>query len=98
MLGNTSRLASPVSSLLGMRAARALPSSATSPCISPSTSSQGACWRSSSSVWRILIALGLLLVPKLECDSSAALGFTPKRIISSAARAVISASSSGVGS
>jgi hypothetical protein len=31
-----------------------------------------------------------LLVPKLLCDSSAALGCTPKRIISSAASTVIS--------
>ena len=58
----------------------------------------GACTRSSSSVWRILTALGWLLEPKLECDSSAALGLIPKRIISSAAITVISASCSAVGS
>src|SRR5256885_3553310 len=42
MLGMTSRLALPSSVLLGMSWARALPSRATSPCISPSTSSHGA--------------------------------------------------------
>src|SRR6218665_177310 len=92
MFGSTSKLASPTSSLSGMVAARALPSSATSPCISPSTSSQGACARSSSSAWRIFTALGWLLLPKLECDSSAGLGRMPKRIISPAASPGISPS------
>ena len=43
-------------------------------------------------------ALGWFLLPKLECDSSAAFGRMPKRIISSAAMVVISASCSAVGS
>ena len=54
--------------------------------------------RSSASVRRIFCALGWSLVPKLECDSSAALGLRPKRCISSAAMTVISASSSALGS
>ena len=81
-----------------MISARGAPSSATSPCISPSTSSHGACSRSSSSAARIFSALGWSLLPKLECDSSAAFGLMPKRIISSAAITVISASCSAVGS
>ena len=40
---------------------------------------------------RILAAEGASEVPKLECDSSAALGVRPKRRISSAASSVISA-------
>ncbi|MDT4876167.1 hypothetical protein FQZ97_1115870 [compost metagenome] len=98
MLGSTSRLASPWRVELGIMASRAVASSATSPCISPSTSSQGACSRSSSRVRRILIAVGWLLEPKLECDNKAALGCRPKRNISSAAITVISHSCSGVGS
>jgi hypothetical protein len=47
---------------------------------------------------RIFTADGWSLVPKLLCDSSAALGWTPKRSISSAAITVISASCSAVGS
>src|SRR5882762_7548211 len=46
----------------------------------------------------IFCAEGASLVPKLECDSRAALGTTPKRRITSAASAVISASCSAVGS
>jgi hypothetical protein len=51
-----------------------------------------------ASVWRILTALGWLLEPKLECDSSAALGLMPKRTILRAAICVISASCSAFGS
>ncbi|MDT4870286.1 hypothetical protein FQZ97_1053580 [compost metagenome] len=98
MLGSTSRLAGPLRVELGIIVARESGSSATSPCISPSTSSQGACSRNSSSVRRILMALGSSLEPKLECDSRAALGCRPKRSISSAAMTVISLSSSAVGS
>ena len=98
MLGKTSKFASPAKVLLGISLVRACPSSAISPCISPSTSSHGVLERSSSRAWRILTALGWLLLPKLECDSSAALGRIPKRIISSAAMVVISASCSALGS
>ena len=49
--------------LWGMAAKRATPSRATSPCISPSTTSHGARTRSSASTWRILMALGSLDEP-----------------------------------
>src|SRR2546422_6881225 len=54
-------------------------SRAASPCISPSISSSGASERISSSAVRIFCAEGASLVPKLECESRAALGTTPKR-------------------
>ena len=98
MLGITSRLASPLRVPSGISLWRASASSAMSPCISPSHSSQGACSRSSASVRRIFCALGVSWVPKLLCDSNAAFGVMPKRSISSAAIAVISASCSGLGS
>lgn len=47
---------------------------------------------------RIFTALGASREPKFEKDSSAAFGSMPKRRISSAARIVISAISSAVGS
>ncbi len=47
---------------------------------------------------RILRALGECEVPKLECDSSAALGARPKRRTLLAASRVISAICSAVGS
>ena len=98
MLGNTNKLASPVNVLLGMMNARVSASSAMSPCISPSTSNHGAFVLSNSNVRRIFKALGRFDDPKFECDNKAALGLIPKRIISSAAKVVISASCSAVGS
>ncbi|SAL74891.1 hypothetical protein AWB69_09255 [Caballeronia udeis] len=98
MFGSTSKFASPTSVDSGRTSRRRLASSATSPCISPSTSRSGARSRSNASVSRILIAVGALLVPKFECDSSAIFGAMPKRRTSSAAMIVISQSCSGVGS
>ena len=54
--------------------------------------------RISARAWRILRALGELLAPKLECDSSATFGTRPKPATAVAASAVISASCSAVGS
>ena len=70
---------------------------AVSPCISPSTSSSGARWRTSSSAARIFCADSLLEEPKFECDSRAARGTRPKRFISSAAMMVMAASSLAFG-
>ena len=91
--GSTSRLASPVSVLCGISRGAAWPSSATSPCISPSTSSQGAL------LAQQFQRLAHLHGASAGCwcrswngESSAALGLMPKRIISSAAITVISAS------
>ena len=98
MLGSTSRFASPCSVLSGIWALRCDGSSAVSPCISPSTSSQGACARTSARASRIFSAEGWLLEPKLEWLSNAALGTRPKRFISSAAITVISANWAAVGS
>ena len=81
-----------------MRAWRSVALSAKSPCISPSTSSQGAVWCSMAKARRILSAVGWLDEPKLECDSSAALGVMPKRCISCAAMMVYSAICSALGS
>jgi len=72
--------------------------SAESARISPSTASPGARSTMSASASRILTADGASELPKLECDRSAMLGFTPKRCTSSAARSVISAISSAEGS
>ena len=80
MPGKTRRLALPLSVLCGIRCARSLASSATSPCISPSTSSQGAISRSRPKVVRIFNALGRSLLPKFEWLSRAALGLTPQKI------------------
>src|SRR3546814_17334748 len=52
----------------------------------------------SASARRILFACGVLCVPKLECDSSAALGGKQKRRTSSAASSGASATCSAVGS
>jgi hypothetical protein len=60
-------------------------------------SSHGASRRTRSSAWRIFTAEGWPLEPKLECDSSAALGATPKRFMSSAVSTVISASCAASG-
>jgi len=96
--GMISRLACPASRELGKIRARMSSLMAASPCISPSTSRPGS--RSSMSVRasRILAALAADDVPKLEWDNSATLGVIPKRRISSAARLVISAICTGVGS
>ena len=51
-----------------------------------------------ANAFRILIAVGVLALPKLECESSATLGVKPNRCTSSAARIVISAICSAVGS
>lgn len=98
MPGSTSRFASPASVERGMIRRRSSLSRAASPCISPSTSSSGACSRSSARASRIFSALGWLEVPKLECDNKATLGRMPKRSSSSAAIRVISASCAAVGS
>ena len=97
-VGMIRRFASSFRRERGKFASRSPASRAESPCISPSISSSGASARISSSAARIFCAEGASLVPKLECESRAALGTTPKRRITSAASAVISASCSAVGS
>ena len=52
----------------------------------------------SASALRIFCAEGVSALPKLECDSKATLGISPKRRSSSAASKVNSASCSGDGS
>ena len=96
--GQTNRFAEPCSVLSGRMVLRRPSSRALSPCISPSTSSSGARSRSSASACRIFSADGASELPKLECDSSATLGSTPKRRTASAAIVVISAICSAVGS
>jgi hypothetical protein len=76
----------------------AWPSSATSPCISPSTSSQGACWLQQFQGLPHLDCTGLVAAAEVGVSSAGGLWLEPKRIISSAAITVISVSSSGVGS
>ena len=78
--------------------ARIAADSAASACISPSTSSSGARARISASARRILAALAVSRLPKLECESSATLGSMPNRRTVSAAMSVVSAISSAGGS
>ena len=94
----TIRLAEPVRGLLETTRARRCSLSAASACISPSSSKSGSEARSNDIALRILMALGEWEVPKLECDSNAALGASPKRRTVLAARRVISAICSAVGS
>ena len=54
--------------------------------------------RISASAARIFTADGASLVPKLECETRATFGASPKRRISSLASIVISRSCSGEGS
>jgi hypothetical protein len=98
MFGMTRRFASSVSSDSGNSWSRRFFDSAESARISPSTARPGARSLIISSASRILTADGASELPKLECDSSAMLGFTPKRWTSSAASSVISAISSADGS
>ncbi len=94
----TSRLAAPSRGLSVTSRSRRIGRSAASACISPSTCSSGAAWRTSRSASRIFRAVGELLAPKLECDSSAALGVRPNRRTTSAPSRVISATCWLVGS
>ena len=97
-VGITSRLASRVSAAPGKSWSSSSRDKAASPCISPSTSNAGWSERINSSARRILRALAVSSLPKLECDSRATCGLMPKRRISSAASTAISASCSGLGS
>src|SRR5262249_5637381 len=97
-VGITKRLAEPESGLLDTLRERRDSLKAASACISPSISKSGLPARSRANALRILAAQGEGDVPKLEWDSSAALGASPKRRTLLAASRVISAICSAVGS
>ena len=97
-LGQTSRLASPVSVLSDTAWLRSATDSALSACISPSDSMSGAISRNSSRARRIFSAAGRLDDPKLECDTKATLGGMPKLRTSIAAIWAMAASNSASGS
>ena len=92
------RFASPRMRVRGNTLSRISSDSAASPCISPSISSSGERARINSSASRILRADGVSAEPKLDAESSATFGKTPKRRTSSAASRVISAIWSASGS
>ncbi len=96
--GMISRLATPFNFELGKCSTIASGDSARVACISPSTISSGSFSWISFSAARIFLADAELRLPKLECDISAAFGLSPKRATSSAARKVMSAIASAVGS
>jgi hypothetical protein len=98
MLGMMNTLASPLSREAGKMRLRSASSRAASPCISPSTSRSGAACSRICSASRILLALCVSALPKLECDRSAILGSMPKRRTSAATSRVISAMSWAHGS
>ena len=93
-----SRFAVPFNRLSGTALSRIDSTSAASACISPSISNVGARVRIMTSACRIFRAEALSLAPKLECDTSAALGTRPNPRTASAASRVISVICSAVGS